>query len=284
MENINPEVPVQPQTDPAAHSLKREVYAGFFIRVAAHIADLLTVNYILLFLNLYFFLYLSLPRPGAIFIYTAEVIFYFTYLTVTTKIWGKSAGKYIFRLKIKRDDGEEIDWKTAVRREILGRILCLVTFYAGYLKVIFSKNKKALHDSLAGVTVIREADGTQGGKILAILIFVLPILIIPAALLSVYFFQVKYQYDRQRTDLLETVSQKISILDAVSGASGSGALIDCFKLQKTDYRENLGKLCLSAGKSPGCIYSDLDNGRLISLNARLETDIKNLVDCQTKYH
>ena len=49
-----------------------------------------------------------------------------------------------------------IGMKKAFIREVVGNMLCVITFYTGYLLIIFDKKKQGLHDKVANTYIIHK--------------------------------------------------------------------------------------------------------------------------------
>jgi class 3 adenylate cyclase len=69
---------------------------------------------------------------------------------------GSSLGKMLFGLRVKGTDGERITLARAFVRNI-GKILSLATVLIGFLMVLFTKHRQALHDMLADAVVVNTA-------------------------------------------------------------------------------------------------------------------------------
>jgi uncharacterized RDD family membrane protein YckC len=78
-----------------------------------------------------------------------------TYFTYFHGSQGQTPGKMICRLKVVRADGRPPGYGRALVRW-LGYILSGLPFYAGFLWVLFDRNKQAWHDKLAGTYVVRK--------------------------------------------------------------------------------------------------------------------------------
>ncbi len=67
---------------------------------------------------------------------------------------GQTPGKMVLKLKIIRTDGGEVDYVKALIRWI-GKLVSGFILGIGYIMAAFTKNKRALHDYIAGTRVIR---------------------------------------------------------------------------------------------------------------------------------
>ncbi len=146
-------------------------YAGFWIRVAARIVDIMVI------LGIYNLFYLVdrfgasaglwTPGPGydaysVIGVFSMEnlaraafffgfPIFYYVYLHGA---YGQTFGKMAVGIKVVNEDGSPLDYRRAFIRW-LGYFLCVFTLYLGYVWVAFDKRKQGLHDRVCGTLVVR---------------------------------------------------------------------------------------------------------------------------------
>jgi len=81
---------------------------------------------------------------------TASIYFiFFTYYK------GQTPGKMLLKIKVVRRDGQDLDWKTVMIRELFGKIVSqLRFFYLGYLYCLVSKTNQCWHDLFADTYVI----------------------------------------------------------------------------------------------------------------------------------
>jgi len=89
-----------------------------------------------------------------------ELLFEFSVLLVTIIFWrrwrGATPGKKYLHIKIvDAKTFEDIDNKQAVTRSI-GYIISTIPFLIGFIMVGFRKDKRGLHDLIAGTVVIQE--------------------------------------------------------------------------------------------------------------------------------
>jgi len=76
------------------------------------------------------------------------------YFTLFVGSRGQTPGKMLLGLKIVRTTGEEVGYGRALVRWI-GQCLGLLPLGLGFLMVVFSRRKQALHDKMAGTYVVR---------------------------------------------------------------------------------------------------------------------------------
>lgn len=68
---------------------------------------------------------------------------------------GQTLGKKVMKIKVIREDGKKLDYKTAVIR-YLGYFLSSIPLLLGFLWVIWDEKKQAWHDKIAGTYVVKE--------------------------------------------------------------------------------------------------------------------------------
>lgn len=144
----------------------QERKAGFWIRLAAWIADLTCLVLITIALTFVALttIYLGGQLGGeindqviALAGYTSAAIVLFSgviYFTIFVGSCGQTPGKMLFRLKVVRVDGQEITYGKAFLRSLYW-ILSLLLFGLGFLMIAWTRQKRAIHDMLAGTSVIR---------------------------------------------------------------------------------------------------------------------------------
>ena len=146
-------------------------YAGFWIRAAARIVDLLII---LAVFNLFYLLDRygaeaglwagggweeGIAREG----FSVETvlrgvfflgfpIFYYVYLHGSG---GQTFGKMALRIRVRNEDGSPIGYRKALARWF-GYLLCDLTLYIGYFWAAFDARKQGLHDRICRTIVVRE--------------------------------------------------------------------------------------------------------------------------------
>lgn len=80
-------------------------------------------------------------------------VIYFPLAESSKKLQG-SLGKYLLKIKITGNDGHKISFSRALIRH-LARGLISSIFLIGYIMVAFTKEKRGLHDFIAGTYVVR---------------------------------------------------------------------------------------------------------------------------------
>ncbi|MDE2181334.1 MAG: RDD family protein [candidate division NC10 bacterium] len=146
--------------------------AGFWIRLTAWIADLVCLFLVTMTLTFVALttIYLGGQLGGeindqviALAGYASAAIVLLSglvYFTIFVGSCGQTPGKMLFRLKIIRVDGQEMTYGRALIRSLCW-MLSLLLFGLGFLMIAFTRQKRALHDMLAGTSVIRLSRSPQ---------------------------------------------------------------------------------------------------------------------------
>ncbi len=113
--------------------------AGFWIRMAALLIDVLLVGFALSVLHHVVHLHLLVLAA---------------YGAVMWKLRGSTVGGIVFDLKVVRVDGRAVDWETAIVRA-LGCFLSLAVAGLGFIWIAFDSANQAWHDKIAGTVVVR---------------------------------------------------------------------------------------------------------------------------------
>ncbi|HWS61517.1 MAG TPA: RDD family protein [Steroidobacteraceae bacterium] len=121
---------------PATASMPR---AGFWIRMAALLIDILLVGFAMSVLHHVVHLHLLVLAA---------------YGAVMWKLRGSTVGGIVFDLKVVRLDGRAVDWETAIVRA-LGCFLSLAVAGLGFIWIAFDGANQAWHDKIAGTVVVR---------------------------------------------------------------------------------------------------------------------------------
>jgi uncharacterized RDD family membrane protein YckC len=69
--------------------------------------------------------------------------------------YGQSFGKRFIGLRVVRTDGEPIDYKTALLRNIVGYLLSFLFFGLGALWMLWDRRQQGWHDKLAKTIVVK---------------------------------------------------------------------------------------------------------------------------------
>lgn len=146
-------------------------YAGFGIRLAAYIVDLLGI-YIVSFgigivlgvLELFFLGENStLVIPDTVWSYVGYVI----YNTFCLAVWSTTLGKAAFGLKVTNMAGNKLTFGDALKRSIL-QPFSTILFGIGYWQMHKHPNRQAWHDSTANTLVMRKDKSLWLGYLLVI--------------------------------------------------------------------------------------------------------------------
>src|SRR5271169_275483 len=119
--------------------------AGFWVRMAALLLDVLLVGFVM-----------SVPAGHAF--GNFHLVILAIYGAVMWKLRGATVGGIVFDLHVVRLDGRPIDWETAIVRA-LGCFLSLFVVFLGFIWIAFDDNSQAWHDKIAGTVVVRVKKG-----------------------------------------------------------------------------------------------------------------------------
>jgi len=94
-----------------------------------------------------------------------ELFFEITVLLLTILFWRKNRGatpgkKFVHIKVVDRKTHSEINTKQAITRS-LGYIVSILVFLLGFFMIAFQKEKRGLHDMLAGTVVVYEESTLQ---------------------------------------------------------------------------------------------------------------------------
>ena len=134
------EAPAAQAAPPVTAALPR---AGFWIRMAALLLDILLVGFLTSVLNHSHHL---------------ELLLLAAYGAAMWKLRGTTVGGIVFDLRVVRLDGRPVDWETAIIRA-LSCFLSLAVAGLGFIWIAFDRNNQAWHDKIAGTVVVRAAKG-----------------------------------------------------------------------------------------------------------------------------
>ncbi len=146
-----------------AYNKETPVYAGFFIRLAAFLIDMLLVNVVLCVIKVpVWFLKLSMGDSilfqSILFEYNVFDILYYvltaTYFVLSTYCCGATLGKYLMKIKVVSVDGEQLSFLTVLIRETVGRYLSAIIIYIGYIVAGLDHRKQGLHDRISDTCVV----------------------------------------------------------------------------------------------------------------------------------
>ncbi len=119
--------------------------AGFWVRMAALLVDLVLTGFTLSLLNHVFHFHLMVLAA---------------YGAIMWKIRGSTVGGLVFDLRVVRSDGRSMEWETAIVRA-LGCFLSLAVAGLGFIWIAFDSANQAWHDKIAGTIVVRVPKGSS---------------------------------------------------------------------------------------------------------------------------
>ena len=127
-------------------------YSGFFRRFIASIIDIFVI---ILFIVLIQFILGIMDGLFFNIIIFLIVWNYFAFQESSTR--KGTVGKQAMNLIVTDLDGNRISFKQATKR-FLGKFLAVAPFFAGFLLILFTKKKQALHDIIAKTLVYIQED------------------------------------------------------------------------------------------------------------------------------
>lgn len=142
---------------------RNQVYAGFFVRLAAFLVDMIIVNVGLMAVNVPKWI-LSWNSPNNIlvrdFIFqysVLDIVIYLLtvlYFVLFTYYTGSTLGKKLFQIRVISTQERKLTLFEVVYRESIGRFLSAVVMQLGYLLVLVQKEHRGVHDLLSDTCVI----------------------------------------------------------------------------------------------------------------------------------
>lgn len=158
-------------------SLKKPInYVGFGWRMISQVIDIAVIGIILsplmnLFNNLYYSdevieimqnpelqagLEMSYALEIMLPIMAFQVIVMALYLIIFWSIWGATPGKMLLSFKIVDEKtGNNLTVIQSIKR-LIGYFIALLPFGIGFIAIHYSKNKRGIHDIVAGTVVIEK--------------------------------------------------------------------------------------------------------------------------------
>lgn len=138
-------------------------YAGFWVRMAAYLIDNVAVFVALLLVRLFLAGILSVVEGTAL---AGNILFHYTlkdivlyighvlYFILFTYYTGTTPGKKLLNLRVVSVSDEKLTLTDVVYRETIGRFICRLTVYIGYIMAGVDEEKRGLHDMLCDTRVI----------------------------------------------------------------------------------------------------------------------------------
>lgn len=140
-----------------------QVYAGFFVRLAAYLIDWLIVVTALLVVKVPIWI-MSFSAPNNIlvrdFIFqysVADIVIYVltaVYFILLTYFTGATLGKHLLHLRVVSVEDRKPSFFEILYRETVGKFLSSVCLCIGYLMIGLDGKKRGLHDILADTYVV----------------------------------------------------------------------------------------------------------------------------------
>jgi uncharacterized RDD family membrane protein YckC len=145
--------------------------ASFFRRLLAWIIDYLLISFISSFILSFLLIFIFGFEGPETFVYDENfirdmsdtlgpwqylifVIWWLYEAGFLAGNWQATPGKRLLGLYVTDKEGYPLSFSTATIR-YLGKILGTLIFFIGYLLALFSRNRQALHDMIAGTLVLR---------------------------------------------------------------------------------------------------------------------------------
>ena len=148
------------------NSYSNENYAGFWVRLAAYVIDSVIVAIGLLVVRLAWIgigalISGTILDENVLFHYSLKdivlYIFKVMYFALLTWCTGTTIGKRLMNLRVVPADGnEKLSFVDVLYRETVGRFLCGISIWIGYIIVGIDKEKRGFHDMLCDTRVVYE--------------------------------------------------------------------------------------------------------------------------------
>ena len=148
------------------NSYSNENYAGFWVRLAAYVIDSVIVAIGLLVVRLAWIgigalISGTILDENVLFHYSLKdivlYIFKVMYFALLTWCTGTTIGKRLMnRRVVSADRNEKLSFVDVLYRETVGRFLCGISIWIGYIIVGIDKEKRGFHDMLCDTRVVYE--------------------------------------------------------------------------------------------------------------------------------
>ena len=148
------------------NSYSNENYAGFWVRLAAYVIDSVIVAIGLLVVRLAWIgigalISGTILDGNVLFHYSLKdivlYIFKVMYFVLLTWCTGTTIGKRLMNLRVvPADRNEKLSFVDVLYRETVGRFLCGISIWIGYIIVGIDKEKRGFHDMLCDTRVVYE--------------------------------------------------------------------------------------------------------------------------------
>ncbi len=128
-------------------------YATFWQRFGALLIDVIllaVLNFLLRYVGV-------VGAFGSFSAFLLPAFVNFAYYVSMTSATGATLGKQFMNIRVQTiDTGENIDFLTAVIREVLGKMLSGLILCIGYFWMIWDSQKQTWHDKIAGTVVVKD--------------------------------------------------------------------------------------------------------------------------------
>lgn len=148
------------------NSYSNDNYAGFWVRLAAYIIDSIIVAVVLLVVRLIWIgvgaiISGTILDGNVLFHYSLKdivlYIFKVMYFVLLTWCTGTTIGKRLMNLRVvPANRSQKLSFVDVLYRETIGRFLCGVSIWIGYIIVGIDKEKRGFHDMLCDTRVVYE--------------------------------------------------------------------------------------------------------------------------------
>ena len=140
--------------------LRPVVYAGFWLRVAAYILDIIVIYAVI------FIIALSVSSNSIVFEESANDAFWPAYLLLWIAImcyfpimesskWQATLGKRVVGIIVTDLNGDRISFGKALAR-LISKLVSAMIVYIGFIMAGFTEKKQGLHDMIASTLVIKK--------------------------------------------------------------------------------------------------------------------------------
>ena len=132
-------------------------YAGFWIRFAAIVIDILIIFLFLYIIDIMISGLVTRLIVPSLSIKTTCFISWLIGIAYLASFWtwrGQTPGKIILGIKIIRTDSSPITWQHALLR-YLGYIVSTLIICIGFIMIAFDNHKQGLHDKIADTYVVK---------------------------------------------------------------------------------------------------------------------------------
>ncbi|PZE21318.1 RDD family protein [Paenibacillus xerothermodurans] len=155
MERPNDNEPLAPMGNVPFTGMRPAVeqrYAGFWIRFAALILDVIALQIVFIVMNLLLGEDLLEPSTGVSLFQSLLSLVYYIVMTV---VYGQTVGKMATGIKVVRADGGANTWGSIILRELPGKLVSSIILCIGYMMAGWDREKRALHDRMASTRVVK---------------------------------------------------------------------------------------------------------------------------------